>query len=59
MSLIGSDIIEKVAPALKVSFAEAVAMGDYSISAEHHLRWLSIDLQFLQHAFIRVSSEPG
>ena len=59
MSLIGSDVVEKVAPALEVSFAEAIAMGDYSISAERHLRWLNIDFQFLQHVFIRVSSDPG
>lgn len=34
-------------------------MSDYSISAECHLRRLSVDLQLLQHAFVRVSSGPG
>lgn len=59
MSLIGGDVVEKVAPTLEVSFANAIAMGDYSISAECHLGWVSVDSQFLQQAFIRVSSDPG
>lgn len=58
MPLVGGDVIEKVAPTLEVPFAEAVAMGDYAISVECHLRRLSVDLQLLQHAFIRVSNGP-
>lgn len=59
MSLISGDVIEEVAPACEVSFANAIAMGDYPISAECHLGWLSEDLQFLQHTFTCVSSDPG
>ena len=36
MSLIGGDVIKKIAPALEVSFANAIAMGDYSVFAECH-----------------------
>lgn len=43
MPLVGGDVIEKVAPALEVSFANAITMGDYSVSAECHLGWVSVD----------------
>ena len=57
--LISGDVVEEVAPVLEISFANAVAMGDYSTAAKCHLGWMSVDSQFLQHAFIRVSSDPG
>lgn len=43
MLLISGNVIEKVAPALEVSFANAIAMSDYSISAECHLGWVGVD----------------